>query len=201
MARRYPFLDQRTSHFLIVASVTVAVVGAWRLGELVRRRWGRRGTVVTAGFVLMFVASCVPHLYQWTMPYEDVAEAATYVARHRASNDVVVVTFPSNYGFSTSWPGAGVEYLRAPDLSEGFMTSARGVSGVVYARNASEAETTSVLVQARRLARKRDAARIWFVRSHLHPDEFRSWDASFRTLGLRPRSVHLQHETIWVVAV
>jgi hypothetical protein len=201
MVRRYPFLDQRTSHFLIVASVTVAGVGAWRLGELVRGRWGARGTVVTAAFVVMFAANCVPHLYQWTMPYEDVAEATTYVARHRAPNDVVVVTLASNYGFSASWPGAGVEYVRAPDLSEGFMTRARGVDGVVYARSVSEAETTSVLVHARRLARQRHATRIWFVRSHLHPDEFRSWDTSFRTLGLRPRSVHLPHETIWVVAV
>jgi hypothetical protein len=201
VARRYPFLDQRTSHFLLVASVMIAGVGAWRLGELVRHRWGTRGTVVTAGFALMFFASCVPHVYQWTMPYEDVAAATTYVARHRGPNDVVVVTLPSNYGFSASWPGAGVEYLRAPDLSEGFMTTARGVDGVVYARSVSEAETTSVLAHARRLARQRHAARVWFVRSHLHPDEFRSWDASFRTLGLRPRSVHLPHETIWVVAV
>jgi hypothetical protein len=112
-----------------------------------------------------------------------------------------VVTLPSNYGFSAFWPGADVEYLRAHDLSEGFMTRARGVDGVVYARSVAEAETTSVLVHARRLARQRRAARIWFVRSHLHPDEFRSWNASFRTLGLRPRSVHLQQETIWVVAV
>ena len=69
-ARRYPFLDQRTSHFLLVPSVVLAVVGVIGVLHLI----GHRNIAVAAlaGLALggVFLAGSIRHVYDVNIPRE-----------------------------------------------------------------------------------------------------------------------------------
>jgi hypothetical protein len=201
VARRYPFLNLRTSHFLIVMTLVVATVGACSVAGWLQQRWGRPAVLGTLCVAALFVANSVHYVHTWWVPQENVRAAVEYVAAHRAPDDVIAVTLASNYGFSAYWPGSKVEYLADPSISMGFVTRVQGLSGVVYSRGVTEHDTTSLLRRSLSLAAQRGAAHVWIVRTHLYPDERAAWTATFRRDRLQPRDIHLDHETVWVVDV
>jgi hypothetical protein len=162
------------------------------------------GVLVVGGAFAMYAVGAAKYVHTWWGAKEDVRGAVEYVAAHRSPGDVVVVTLASNYGFSLYSPGAEPEYVRAPDVSMGFVTRARGVEGAVYVRGVTEADTTAALRQAEAAARRSHGRRIWVLRTHLTPRDREAWDATFRAFGVRPRSVRVGRasvETVWAVPV
>lgn len=199
VARRYPFCDIRTSHFLLVASIATAAVGAVAVVTELHRRARSFAVVAAVGLVALVGANAYRSAYQWLVPEERVQDQVEYVARHRAASDVVITALASNYGLSAYWPGATTEYVLARDVSMGFTTRARGVDGVVYARQSSERDVAVALRDALDLARRNRSARLWVVRSHLLGDERAAWTKAFARFGLRPRAVPIGNEALWVV--
>jgi hypothetical protein len=105
-ARRYPFLDLRTSTFLFAVTVSVAAIGVAGACSLLRP-W-LRGTLA-AGLAALalagFVIEAQPYVRSHPIPREDVRDQALYVAAHAAGGDVIVVNLSSNWGFAYYWPG------------------------------------------------------------------------------------------------
>jgi hypothetical protein len=199
VGRRYPFLDLRTSHFLIVVSVAVAAVGAVGLASFANRSSRNLPIAVTMCLVVAYASTGLPYVNVWWVPKEGIRDDVAYVAQHRARRDVIVVSLPSNYGFSAYWPDADTEYMRDPAISIGFVTRVRGLRGVVYLDGVTARDTTAGLRAAFALARQQRGRRIWIVRTHLYPEERAAWRTTFHDLGLKPGSVNIGPDAIWIV--
>jgi hypothetical protein len=182
LAHRYPFLDRRTSHFLLVMTLVVGAIGFVEAARVLVARRGTIGVAVAVLAATCYVLHCAPFIRIHAIPDEDGRGQVAYVAAHRRANDVVVVSQPTTYSFSYYWPGARTRYLPDP-VSIGFVTRAVGVRNVVYASSARPEDTTDALRRAQQLARP--GGRIWIVRTHLSPTGSRDWDRSLRSVGLR----------------
>src|SRR5439155_7144788 len=121
VAKRYPFLDERTSHFLLIVSLTTATIGF--VGVLAAL--ASRTPVLAASVVLVatagYVYGAAPYIRDRSIKNEDVRSQVDYIAHHRQAGDVIVVNFPGSYGFSYYWSGGRTDYIRDPSVSMGFV--------------------------------------------------------------------------------
>jgi len=178
-AKKYPFLDLRTSTFLIAVTVAVAAIGVAGVCSLLRPWF--RGTLA-AGLAALAVAGFVigaqPYVRSHNIPNEDVRDQARYVAAHAARGDVIVVNLNSNWGFAYYWP-TGVPGHRAdPAVLQGYEAYFPDQPDIVVARTRDSAGVDAALSQA--LARQHACGRIWLVRTHLTTAELRSWTTALR---------------------
>ena len=131
---RYPFLDLRTSQFLLVSSLFVVALGAVGLVLAAALRWCRwwRGplgvaaAVVVGGALAVFVrasASC-------RTSARSTSRARTCEPRRRRSprtyarDDVMLVNQSANFGFSYYWPH-GQDRLSPRRFRTGFLDESR----------------------------------------------------------------------------
>ena len=84
-SHKYPFLDQRTFHFVLIPTVAVIAIGvAWIVVNLARR-------VPVAGIALavlagaLFVNGITPFWREFGVPHEDVRTQTAYVAQPHAA--------------------------------------------------------------------------------------------------------------------
>ncbi len=200
MARRYPFLDLRTSYFLYVVSLVTIATGFLGIVRALASRWRLLVTVIALFMVGAYVNNSRVYLREHSIPREDTRSAARYVARHRHAGDVVVVTSPSGFGFSYYWPRGHVQFLSDPSVSTGFVTRVRGLRDVVYVNGVESSATTRAMRNALRAARRHTpAGRIFVVRSHLYRSEAAAWHRTFRALHLHPALEQVGSEPIWIV--
>ncbi|MGD0065283.1 MAG: hypothetical protein ABSB76_17770 [Streptosporangiaceae bacterium] len=178
-AKKYPFLDLRTSTFLIAVTVAVAAIGVAGVCSLLRPWF--RGTLA-AGLAALAVAGFVigaqPYVRSHNIPNEDVRDQARYVAAHAARGDVIVVNLNSNWGFAYYWP-TGVPDRRAdPAVLQGYEAYFPDQPDIVVARTRDSAGVDAALSQA--VARQHACGRIWLVRTHVTPAEQLAWIAALR---------------------
>ncbi len=203
VARRYPFLDQRTSHFLLVFSLTVIGVGIAGAIVAVAGRSRVLAVVVTLVVALGFAYRAEPYLRTHSIPDEDVRSQVAYVAGHRAPADVVVVSLMSSYGVGYYWPGAKNTFAvdTTGNNSNGYTTRVSNIAGIVYATGRQVADTTAVMQRAMALARTRGTrVRIWIIRTHVSTGEGAAWARSFRALRLHLALVPVGVEPLAVIA-
>ncbi len=186
--RRYPFLDLRTSHFLLVASFVVAAVGA----SVALVTIGRRNTWIgiTLGLALSggFLYGALPQVDKAKIHLEDVRSPTRYVEQHRRPGDEVVVSHAASPGFSYYWPHAHIRFSPA-DLTKGFRAEA-DLADTTYVPDVSEKAVLASLRDA--VGRAQEAGngnRVFIVRSHLGNAEKRSWSLAFHKLDVRPRII------------
>jgi hypothetical protein len=199
IAHRYPFLDERTSLFLLVVSLIPMAVGVIALTQLL---WPSRRLVALLLAVVMgslFVLGSVSYVRARSIPREDVPGAIAYIDAHRRPGDIVLVTLPSSFGFAYYRPGGRTELVGDAKLSMGFVTRVAGLRDVVYADGLTSADTTRALRQALADARATRGARVWIVRSHLFADEAQAWADAFGALGVQPRSEPAGAAPVWLV--
>ena len=101
---RYPFLDLRTSHFLLVVTISVAAIGIGFLFSRVSVRSSTLGAVFLLLTVLLVSWQSVSFLTDQTFPIDEVREQTRYVAEQFESGDTVLVNALSVYGFAYYWP-------------------------------------------------------------------------------------------------
>lgn len=196
--RRYPFLDRRTSHFLLVASIVVVAIGAAGLLEVVYRRWRVVGVAIGIGLAAGFAVRFAPHVNGLQLPSEDVRAPTVYVAEHRTSHDVILVSRSASYGFSFYWPH-GRLVAAGIDTGQGFLPSVAGLDAI-YTTGATDDAVLAGLRQA--VARWRAAGpanRLFIVRSHESGGEEVAWDRAFAALDLHPRELAVGPERLLVV--
>jgi hypothetical protein len=172
VARKYPFLDLRTSTFLFAITVVVAAIGLVRVGSLLRS-WLKGA--VAAGLVVIALAVFAwqvhPYVRGRVLPIEDVRDQARYVAAHAALTDVVVVNLDSNWGFAYYWPIG--HPARRPDgaVAQDYEAYFPGQPRIIVARNRDTAGVDAAVSQA--LARVRPPVHApgsgWSVRTRCLP--------------------------------
>jgi hypothetical protein len=194
LARVYPLLELRTSHFLLVTVAAVAGLGTvgavLRLAELGRRVLPFRSTgiVAVAMVCALLLAGFTAANRRWlrfdgnepfyytAIGVEDVRSETYYVAAHRAPQDVIVVSLHGRYGFAFYWPRDRIRLVHPYHDMLGWTVDLPGLSGVVFITGIDAATIRQGLDRALTLAAHRGpTARVWLIRSHLINNELAAW--------------------------
>jgi hypothetical protein len=196
-ARKYPFLDLRTSTFLFAVTVAVAAIGVVGVSSLLfparSPLWPRLRGILAAGLPVLAVAAFAvgaqPYLRSHLIPREDVRDQARYVAGHAAPGDVILVNLSSNWGFAYYWP-RGQPARRADSVVlQGYEAYFPGQPDIVVARNRDAGAVDAALAQALARARQGSCGRIWLIRTHVSPAEGAAWRAALRRQRLSATAV------------
>jgi hypothetical protein len=179
-ARRYPFLDLRTSTFLFAITSAVAAIGVAGACSLLPRRLGGMLPLLLALAAAAFVIPAWPYVRSHLIPHEDVRYQARYVAAHAVHGNVILVNLNSSWGFAYYWP-AGAPARRADAVVlQGYEPYFPAEPDIVVARNRNSAGVDAALAQALTLARQHACGRIWLVRTHVNPTERKAWQVALR---------------------
>ncbi|GAA4460322.1 hypothetical protein [Phytohabitans houttuyneae] len=195
--RAYPVLDQRTSHFLLVASAVsagIGVVGAARLAAslLQRRRPGVTAAVAAAAVTAFALANAgwfryyaPPGIYPrqpdaFAAGYlrYDIRDQVRYVEAHRRPGDVVLVNSWGNFGFAYYWRPDAPTFVRDTDFGNGWAAGYRDSARIVVAAERDEPALADALARAESLLAP--GGRIWLVRTHLEFFELAGWQEALR---------------------
>jgi hypothetical protein len=203
---RYPFLDLRTSHFLLVPSLVVVALGAIGVVEVVRRLaarlgvrvgWGAAGVVAVA-LAVPFGFGLANSIGQLHIPAEDVRTETRAVAANVHPRDVIVVSISADFGFSYYWPRGHLRFY-ANDSGQGFRTEVAGLDAIYVPDRTGAGILTSMREAVARWKAAGRGSRIYIVRSHLTAEEGVAWRQAFEQLGLTPRVVRVGIDPLLVV--
>jgi hypothetical protein len=182
-AELYPFLDRRTSHFLLVPTLVIAAIGFAALVQLVYRWWRPAAVVVTIVAGIAFFAGTRDHIDKLGIPDEVAREQAEYVAANARPNDVVVVNRLGSYAFSYYWPAGLTTHLKP---AGSFNAEAKDLNAV-YTVGRTQAEIFDAVREAvERWRAQPRGSRLFIVRSHVSDTEANVWQLAFARLGLHP---------------
>ena len=130
--RRYPFLELRTSHFLLVTSFVVAAIGAaWIVQALFRWNFVVGGLAGIGLGAMVFVGGRA-HVGVVNIKYEYAGPQTEYVAAHRRPHDVILVNDAGSFGFAYYWPHGSIVTI-TDDASARATARVRGL-GAIYVR-------------------------------------------------------------------
>jgi hypothetical protein len=187
---RYPFLDPRTSHFLLIVTLTIAAIGFSGVASEVARRRPLLLAVVVIVAIGGLAFGARHQIRTFQFPVEDVRVQTLYVAQHHRANDVVVVNLLANWGFTYYWRDAGTRvFVARPAIAAGYIARVDGINGV-FAGGRRRADAIATLQRA--LAERRalgGRGRIWIVRTHLIGGDSAAWSEAFTALHLHPVSM------------
>jgi hypothetical protein len=182
VARIYPLLDQRTSHFLLVTLAATGWLGlVWLVHGAGRRLVPRPALAAAAtGLVLLTVGGYVAANHQWLRyPYlsgsEDLRGQVEYVRAHRRPGDVILMNTPAGFGFGYYWMADRPEFVHGGSQPTGWYITYPPATGIVVATGRDHDSISRALAEADRLAGP--TGRIWLIRSHVQPFEADSWTA------------------------
>jgi hypothetical protein len=189
---RYPFLDLRTSQFLLVSSLFVVALGAvgvvsavGRVVSMVARPLGVAAAVVVGGaLAISYAVGFVPHLRTLNIPGEDVRTETQAVAAHLRRGDVLLINQSANFGSSYYWPHAKVVFHR-DDSGQHFSTRIVSLPNALYVPTRDAPVVRESLSQA--VARWRasgPASRLFILRTHVTRHEEQAWQAALRDFDL-----------------
>jgi hypothetical protein len=197
--QKYPFLDLRTSQFLLVSSLLVVAIGAVGLVRLAGTRLHLvAGVAMAVVLAVSFTAGCRRFVDKTAISQEDARSQTEYVAAHRTSRDVILVNGSGNFGFAYYWPHGHV-VLKRDNSGAGFRGRVAGVDAV-YATDRTNAAVADALREALRRAHGPDGdGRIFIVRTHLNGDEVIAWRQAFVDLGVHPTKVGVGREALLVI--
>jgi hypothetical protein len=193
--RRYPFLDLRTSNFLLMSSLVVVVIGVvGLLAAIASRRPAARSVRRIASVVLgvavaaAFASGSVHHVRQLAIPNEDVRSPTFFVAAHVGPHDVILVNQAADYGFSFYWPRGGLEFHRN-HFGTGFAVEATDAHAIYTPDRTYSAILASLRVALDRWRHAGPDSRLFVVRTHSSPHELKAWKRAFTQLGVEPRKL------------
>jgi hypothetical protein len=193
----YPFLDLRTSQFLLVTSMFVVALGAVGIVIAVTRLplWADKpvrmvaAAVVGGVLAVYFAIGFVPHLRDLNIPGEDVRTETQAVAMHLRPDDVLLVNQSGNFGFAYYWPHAKVAFHH-DQSGQGFSTRVIGLGNALYVPTRYAPDVRESMSKA--VARWKAAgpeSRLFIMRSHVTNHEEDAWQQALRDFGLVDREL------------
>jgi len=204
--RRYPFLDLRTSQFLLVSSLIVAVLGAVGLVAAARALPAVRGVeigtaaaaVLSVVLASLFAIGCVHYIRDLNIPAEDVRSETLALAAQLRAHDVVLVNESANFGFGYYWPHGHITFHH-DDSGQGFATAVSGVDAIYVATRTYHDIAQGLRDAVVRWRHAGPDSRLYIVRTHLSSDEEASWERAFTSLGLKPEVLAVGSDPLLMV--
>lgn len=199
LAKVYPLLDLRTSHFLLVVSAALGGLGLSWLA-LAAGRFLARFTApisaesIAAATTAIAIGAATLANAAWLrfdgeepalklrvpMAADDVRTSTRYIQDHRAPGDIVMVNTLGAFGFAYYWTADAPGYRIAPDMATGWVVDYPRSSGIVivYYRTA-DAIRAALAEASERAAERGPGTRIWVLQSHVKASERRLWQAAY----------------------
>jgi len=195
---KYPLLDRRTFHFVLIPSVAVIAIGvAWVVVKLARM-------VPVAGMLLallagaLFVHGIPPFWHTLGVPHEDVRTQTAYVAHNMGAKDIAVVNAGGAFGFAYYWPRDRVSASKTA-AGQGFAMEVNNPN-VILASSPTPQSVLATLRKAIDLQRQSGSgSHVFIVLSHVLPAERTAWSDAFVALHVHPRVVKIGTEPLHVI--
>ena len=190
--RRYPYLDLRTSQFLLCrrcswscwarsgSSAPPGVAARARARDRDGRGGGGgrgAGCVVRGG--------CVHYIRQLNIPSEDVRSETFAVAAQQRAHHVVLVNESANFGFLYYWPHGRMTFHH-DQSGQGFGTTVVGVNAIYVPTRAYNDIADGLREAVDRWHRAGAGSRLYIVRTHVSSDEEAAWSARSPLSGSCP---------------
>lgn len=189
----YPFLDRRTSHFVLIMFIAVVGIGAGSIAVKLLARSPKAGSILAVGLAGLLVWAGMPWFNRPSLANEDVRSQVRHIEAQRAEGDVIVVSLLARYGFGYYWKGGRLTFDRTVHFTPRVVDD-----GVILYELGDISDT---LAEAMQLARAPGGSgRIWVVRTHL----FRwtpEWEAAYAAAGIIPESIPVGPEPLQVFFV
>ncbi len=196
----YPFLNGRTSYFVLITVAVVCAVGALYLVEASCQFMPLLGILTAVLLTGLFFLNVKSHIGKTPLPSkEDVRAQTEYVVSERHPSDVVLVNSAGNFGVALYWPSQKVDYLASDIVATGFITRVADEDSIVYATNRDERSVHEALISALAVARRRGADHVWVIRSHVIRSERQHWQEAVEQLHLRVEVLDVGPEPLWVI--
>jgi hypothetical protein len=187
---RYPFLDLRTSHFLLVLTAVVGTIGISGAIGVLARRFAAAPAVVAVVGVALWLPLVDQSVRRLGLPDEDVRAQTVHVRDHRLPGDVILVNAAGSYGFAYYWSDDDPTIVDDASTGPGFVPQYPPGARIVVATDRDLPAVGNALVRA--LAAGADGSgRIWLVRSHATTAERDAWDQAIARLDLSMTTISL----------
>ena len=191
--RKYPFLDLRTSTFLITITAVVAAIGVAGICAAVAA-WLRGGRLATAVAIALaavaltgFAFAARPYVRSHLIPSEQTRLQTEYVAAHAGPSDLIVVSANSNWGFAYYWPHGSPAARRDLANLQLYQAVFPAQPHIIVVRQRDYAQVKASMAQALSMIRPGTCRRIWLVRTQETAAEISAWTVVLRSFGLVPR--------------
>ena len=195
-AKKYPLLDPRTSTFLCVLAAVLAAIGVAGIATLLDarvRRWaagrpaGRPAGIVAAVVAIVVAAGLftahAQKYVRWDLPADRMKPQITYVDRHSAPSDAVVVNASGAMSFAYYWTHDRPAVLRSDVNLQRYLPAYPRQPRIAIATGYAPADVAAALQRAVAWAAEHPGARIWLI-ERKRPSEVHVWLAALRAAGL-----------------
>jgi hypothetical protein len=197
VVERYPFLDVRTWHFLLMVFVVVASVGI--VQHITGMNAGSRWAPILIGvFTLGIVVTAWPHVRSESIAEEDVRAQIRHVESAWTAGDVLLVNLMGTPGLGYYWQGNESRlFVDDQTFSTGWMVRI-DLDDIVHVEARTDRATTEALEEALTKANASDG-RLWIVRTHVLKQELGFWNRAFSRLELDPVPIPVGLEPLLLV--
>jgi hypothetical protein len=187
LARVYPLLDQRTSHWLLVALTAAAAIGLAGATTVLGRRVPIGVALGLAVAVLVGFAvsnrGVLLHPPPAAPEADDAGAQARYVATHRRPDDAILVSFSGQYAFAYYWSADRPRFVAGGNQALHWYVRYPDDRRIVIADGRDPDAVRHALARADALAGP--TGRVWLVRSHVALVEQPVWDEALRGRTVR----------------
>jgi hypothetical protein len=189
-ARKYPFFDERTSHFFTVTLAVFAAIGVAGFSQWLSRFTAFVPLTVVAVLVALFIVNVRHDIGDRSIPGEDVTRPVTaYVNLHHRPNDVIVVSELASFSFSYYWPHGTPSWHPSTTILAGFEMYYPKDPNIIVATH-SDASSIRVAMNA---AAARMAAlpgsRLWLIRQGVGIADDLLWNKALTSRGLSTNAI------------
>jgi hypothetical protein len=179
----YPFLDQRTSTFLLVALALLMAIGVAGIFAWVARRHVIAAAALLLLVIGLWVNAAAPFVRSHEIPVADLGSVARYIDTERRPGDMVVLSFSSSYEFLYYTKSAHPRYVSTTATPIGYRPVSRSVPWLVIPRDRTPKQIGVALREGQDHAGP--GGRVWVVTSHLLGAERDTWNAEIERLHMK----------------
>jgi hypothetical protein len=198
-AQLYPFLEMRTSLFLIVPSVVIVGIGATYVCTTLFMTRRSFAVACATALAVMFAIGVAPTVHAFGIPNEDIRGQTRYVASHLRPDDVVVVNALASWGFAYYWPRGHIRIVDTDALPPGFLAEPPDLNAQ-YATGTTYEQVLGTLRAALQQDSGSRRGQIFVVRTHMNSEERDAWTRAFATLHLEARDIRTGVEPLTVIS-
>lgn len=174
---KYPFLDQRTSHFLLLLTVVFAAVGVSGVAAALHCRWRMVGSFALIGMVAFVFYAASPYMGTESIPNEDARSQVRHIEKEFQPGDTILVSSPGRWAFAYYWAGDDPSFAADARSANGYSIDYDD-DHIAIAPGRTPPEVVDGLDEAiANASGPNGSGRIWLVRSHMvdpEPDAWRS---------------------------
>jgi MFS family permease len=197
LLRKYPFLESRTSHFLIVTFVVVALTGVMFAIFQIAGNHRSAALGAVALVVAGLVANSWPNIRSHSISNQDVRSQVRFVENAFLPGDIVLVNMTGSFGATYYWRSDAPIAVEHETLSNGWMAQLER-DDFIFATDRTEAAIGAALEEALEHAR-RTGGRLWIIRSHVVKGEPQMWETVFAERSLEVKILPVGPEPLILI--